>query len=104
MSTKESTKRWRKAFNKVCLERDNHKCVFCGTKNRLNVHHITDRHEIPNGGYVYSNGITVCEDHHLLCEEYHRNNECLPEYHPVELYKMINSSYEQAWADSLNLK
>ncbi len=104
MSTKQLTKKWRKEFNRLCLGRDKHKCVFCPVNSKLDVHHITDRHEIPNGGYVMSNGITLCDKHHLLCEEYHRSNECLPEYHPVELYKMINSSYEKAWEDSLNLR
>jgi hypothetical protein len=105
MTKKEKHKIWRKEFNEVCLKRDGHKCVFCDEKRtkNLNVHHITDRHDIPNGGYVESNGITVCEEHHLLCEEYHKTNECLPEYHPFELYKKINSSPEMAYRDSVKL-
>lgn len=103
MSTKQDHKRWRKQFNQDCLKRDGNKCVFCGETENLDVHHITDRHEMPNGGYVMSNGITVCNEHHLLCEEYHMTDECLPEYHPYELYKLINSSPEIAYEDSLRL-
>lgn len=104
MSTKQDHKRWRNDFNEGCLKRDGNKCVFCKSRNDLDVHHITDRHEFPNGGYAISNGITVCKTDHCLCEEYHICGTCLPEYHPNQLYKMINSSYEQAYNDSLNLK
>ena len=104
MSNKRDHKRWRKSFNEECLERDHHKCVFCEQTNNLDVHHITDRHDIINGGYTKSNGITVCDDHHVLCEEYHSIGICEPEYHPDELYKMIGSSYEKALTDSTNLK
>ena len=104
MSTKQDHKRWRKQFNEGCLKRDGYKCVFCDENNDLDVHHITDRHELDNGGYAISNGITVCTDHHLACEEYHINGSCEPEYHPDNLYKMIGSSYEKAVKDSKNLK
>lgn len=104
MSNKQDHKRWRKNFNEVCLNRDKHKCVFCSETSNLDIHHITDRHEMPNGGYVLNNGITLCEKHHLLCEEHHRTGVCLPEYHPLELYRIIKSSYDIAWDDSLKLK
>lgn len=104
MSNKQNHKRWRKIFNEECLERDNHKCRFCTETDGLDVHHITDRHEMPNGGYTKSNGITVCEDHHLLCEDFHSIGLCEPEYHPDELYKMIGSSHQKALTDSYNLK
>ena len=104
MSTKQNHIRWRKKFNDDCLKRDNNQCVFCKSRNNLDVHHITDRHEMPNGGYTKSNGITVCDEHHPLCEEFHINGTCLPEYHPDQLYIKINSSYEQAFIDSENLK
>lgn len=104
MSTKQDHKRWRSQFNHDCLERDGHKCVFCDEDVNLNVHHITDRHEIPNGGYVLSNGITVCEHHHLLCEEFHATGHAAIGYHPDDLYAKINSSKSKAYIDSQNLK
>jgi len=103
MSFKQLHKIWRKNFNQECLDRDGHKCVFCEKTINLNVHHITDRHELPNGGYVKSNGITVCEKHHWKCEQYHIKVECEDGYWPEDLYKMIGSSYEQAMEDSKNL-
>jgi hypothetical protein len=105
MSTKQLHKKWRKEFNEVCLKRDKNKCVFCNERNNLDVHHIVDRHEMPNGGYVLSNGITLCSFHHLKCESYHMNNVHLmeSEYHPNELFKIIGSSYKEALNDSEKL-
>lgn len=102
--SKQDHKRWRKQFNEDCLERDGHKCVFCNKTENLDVHHITDRHYLPNGGYVLSNGITVCDEHHLKCEQYHINRTCDKGFHPDDLYKMINSSESKAYYDSLNLE
>jgi 5-methylcytosine-specific restriction endonuclease McrA len=105
MSNKQNHKRWRKQFNENCLNRDKHKCVFCNVTENLDVHHITDRHVMPNGGYAMSNGITVCEEHHLKCEEFHMNDgKCDPEYHPMLLYQKIGSSYEKAYHESEGLK
>jgi hypothetical protein len=106
MSNKQNHKRWRKEFNSLCLERDKNKCVFCNVNNELDVHHITDRHDVPNGGYASSNGITVCQEHHLLCEEWHSSNQTTfhPGYHPNDLYRIINSSYDKAYTDCQKLK
>jgi hypothetical protein len=101
--SKQQHKQWRREFNEVCLERDGHKCVFCNEDVHLDVHHITDRHIMPNGGYVLTNGITVCESHHWKCEQYHINFTSEEGYHPDDLYKKINSSYDQAFEDSKNL-
>jgi hypothetical protein len=106
MSKKQDHKRWRKSFNQSCLERDKYKCVFCETSTNLDVHHIIDRHDsiISNSGYSLSNGITLCQDHHLLCEEFHIKGTCEMKYHPDNLFKLINSSKEKAISDSQKLK
>lgn len=104
MSTKQDHKRWRRQFNEDCFHRDKHACVYCGCIEFLDAHHITDRHEMPNGGYVLSNGITVCEEHHLLCEEFHRFGKAAEGYSPTDLYLKIGSSHEKAIQDSLKLK
>lgn len=104
MSTKQDHKRWRKQFNENCLERDGHKCVFCNIKDDLDVHHITARAEMPNGGYSTTNGITVCKEHHFMCEKYHMGEEVPDGFHPDELYTMIGTYYEQAVIDCENLK
>lgn len=103
-STKQKHKRWRKQFNEDCLKRDKHKCVFCDIIDSLQVHHINDRHVMPHGGYTKSNGITVCDEHHLCCEQFHMTGIVMEGYNPDDLYKKISSSYEQAYNDCLNLK
>lgn len=104
MSTKQDHKRWRKQFNEDCLKRDGNKCVFCNETEDLDVHHITDRHDMPNGGYTITNGITVCQEHHLKCEKWDEWIVDLVLYKPDNLYMMIGSSYEQALIDCENLK
>lgn len=106
MSDKQLHKKWRKSFNEKCLKRDNYKCVICNEKFCLDVHHITDRHEIPNGGYVVENGITLCPAHHLLAELYHQSTGTKGHtgMYPKDLYNLIHSSYELAVKKSSELK
>ena len=88
----------RMKFNEDVFKRDNYKCVFCTETKNLDAHHITDRNEMPNGGYVKENGISLCPEHHIEAEVYHSSNktEWINGMHPDDLYKKINSSYEQA--------
>ena len=84
-------------FKTLVFTRDNFKCCFCD-KDAVDAHHITDRNEMPNGGYVLENGISLCSEHHLLAEFFHisGNKEWHYGYHPDDLYKKINSSKELA--------
>lgn len=68
----------------------------------LDAHHITDRHDMPNGGYVAENGISLCPDCHRKAERYHDtgHEESVPGYHPDDLYEMIGSSWQEAWEAS----
>lgn len=94
----------RMKFRDEVFERDGHKCKFC-KRDAVDAHHITDRNEMPNGGYVKENGISVCEEHHLKCEEFHISDGTKWEigFHPNDLYKMIGSSYIQAILKSKKL-
>jgi 5-methylcytosine-specific restriction endonuclease McrA len=95
----------RNLFREGVFERDSRKCKICGNKEKLDAHHITDRHEMPNGGYVLSNGISLCEDCHWKAEQYHMTlgNWNEDGFHPDDLYKKIGSSYDIARKDSENL-
>jgi 5-methylcytosine-specific restriction endonuclease McrA len=94
----------RKNFRNEVFKRDNYTCQVCGIRYTTNpdwfdAHHIIDRSEIPNGGYVKENGITVCKDScHMRCEKYHISggNEWEEGLHPDDLYKIIKSSKELA--------
>lgn len=65
----------RDAFREGVFARDNFKCVFCGKtaeqtpEDKLDAHHILERRLWPDGGYYLDNGATVCEEHHLQCEQ-----------------------------------
>ena len=43
-------------------------------------HHITDRKEIINGGYVLENGISLCSACHWKAEQYHITGEAAHGY------------------------
>lgn len=93
-------------FRNEVFKRDNYTCKLCGIYNTnpdwFDAHHITDRSEIPNGGYVKENGITVCKDGndscHMKCEKYHISGgtEWEEGLHPDDLYKLIKSSKDLA--------
>lgn len=92
----------RQRFNAICQKRDHYRCRVCRTQIGLPVvHHITDRSLMPFGGYVKENGITLCDVCHWKAEEYHRTGASFDGFHPDDLYKIINSNYDAAYAASL---
>lgn len=101
-----SKKEIRNAFKSAVFKRDQHTCRVCHKKyNESNVdefldaHHITDRNEIANGGYVKENGISVCKDTcHLQVEAFHISGgtSWVEGLHPDDLYRKIGSSKELA--------
>jgi predicted restriction endonuclease len=94
------------AFREAVFKRDGHQCVFCNCREDLDAHHITDRSEMPNGGYVKENGITLCQAHHLDAEMFHisHGKKWRQGMSPTDLYKKIGSSKELAYNASLKLK
>lgn len=105
-----SKKEVRKNFRDAVFKRDKYTCRVCNTKREeslLDAHHVTDRSLMPNGGYVASNGITVCKDEcHMKVEKFHitGGEEWEEGLHPDDLYALIGSSREQAEKDSEELK
>lgn len=116
-------KQVRAAFRSTVFRRDRYCCVMCGKPGRdrqggddhtsyhadrapvaLDSHHITDRHAMPNGGYVAENGITLCDDGcHRLAEVFHQTGVPHPGFAPADLYARVGSSYEAARGASLKL-
>ena len=99
-------KQIRENFRNSVFKRDNYRCKKCGRNKNLDAHHITDRNEMPNGGYVLENGITLCDDKcHIKAEKWHISNKTnyYEGFHPNDLYELINSSYEVAHEKSMNL-
>jgi len=105
-----SKKDIRDNFRNEVFKRDNFSCKMCGVKGNeetLDAHHITDRNEMPNGGYVKENGITLCKSIcHLKAEKFHitNGNEFELNFHPKDLYEKINSNYEKAFKKSEMIK
>lgn len=87
----------RERFRDAVFKRDNHKCRVCFEKNsKLDAHHITDRNEMPNGGYCKENGISLCESCHEKAEQFHSTGVHVEGFHPNDLYTLIASSLELA--------
>lgn len=100
-------KRIRIAFREATLSRDGHRCALCGRSGTdcfLDPHHITDRNDMPNGGYVPENGISLCPVCHELAERHHAIGEADLGYAPADLYTRIGSSYEKAYRASEELE
>lgn len=103
----------RRAFRDGCFRRDGYRCVACGFRSsparaeeELDAHHITDRAEMPHGGYVVANGVTLCKvggNCHALAERFHATGTAAPGFSPAELYGRVGSSYEEAVAASRGL-
>lgn len=117
----------RATFRGAVFERDRYYCAMCGKPGKdrqggdrhrkyhsrtpddlliaLDAHHITDRNEMPNGGYVKENGITLCDDGcHRLAEMFHLTGVAHPGFAPDELYSRIDSTHSDAVEASLILE
>jgi len=95
-------KQIRQQFRDEVFGRDKFSCVVCGSP-AADAHHITNRNEMPNGGYVKENGASLCAKCHIEAEaELLGLRTVDKKYHPDELYKAIGSSYELALAASKN--
>jgi predicted restriction endonuclease len=93
----------RRQFRSAVFARSGFACECCGfastpenAEDELDAHHITDRHDMPNGGYVAENGIALCAACHLKAEAFHCGEAVLPGFSPPELYTLIGSSEELA--------
>ncbi len=95
----------RQKFRDAVFKRDQNKCVICKQTEQLEVHHITDRTLMPNGGYVKENGISLCHSHLEIAEEHHHTNgeRCEDGFKPAQLYNKIGSNYDKALEASKRL-
>ncbi len=95
--SKANLKKLRNEFRNAVFKRDKNKCVFC-QKPAVDAHHITDRNQMPNGGYVDKNGISLCALCHMKAESFHQSRGAYwyAGYNPEDLYRKINSSYKEA--------
>ena len=59
-------KKWRMSI----FERDNFKCIWCGSKKFIQVDHIKSFRNYPKLRFEISNGRTLCKDCHLTTPNY----------------------------------
>ena len=103
---KADLKKWRTSFRNSVFKRDKFTCKMCKRKLKeaeLDAHHIYDRNDMPNGGYVIENGITLCKPCHEKAEAWHSEKNVFPGWYPIDLYRAIGSTYEKALAASRRL-
>lgn len=91
----------RRRFRDSVFERDGHQCRICGWRlfdgeHNLDAHHITDRNQMPMGGYVAENGISLCPWCHEKAEKFHETGIASEGFAPDDLYRMIGSSHAKA--------
>lgn len=60
----------RKKFREIVFARDKNTCRVCGDP-AVDAHHIIDRNEMPDGGYILDNGISLCSNCHIKAEVFH---------------------------------
>lgn len=60
-----------KIWRKQVYERDGYCCTKCGSKIKLNAHHIKSWKKYPALRYNVDNGVTLCEKCHI---KYHQEN------------------------------
>lgn len=91
----QAKQRIRVEFRRQVLERDGYRCVGCGAQppqDELDAHHIIDRHDMPNGGYIPENGVSLCQVCHPRAEREHQGVEPYPGLSRAELFAAIGSS------------
>ena len=96
----------RARFRTSVFTRDKYKCKICNDSNEiLDAHHILPRKQMPNGGYVKENGVTLCPSCHLEAEDF-LNGDLTTfagknyDYSPANFLKLIGSSVELAYEKS----
>ena len=82
-----SQKRQHADWAKLVVQRDNRRCMNCGSESKLEAHHIWPQGTYTQLRYTLKNGITLCKDCHLVA--YHA-----PEITPGQFLELTNESEE----------
>ena len=80
-------KRQHSDWAKLILQRDNKKCMNCGSESKLEAHHIWPQSAFIQLRYTLKNGITLCRDCHNIA--YHA-----PEITPGQFLELTNETKE----------
>lgn len=79
-----------KLWRKNVYERDHYSCRWpnCGSKKKLNAHHIKTWSGFPGLRFVVANGITLCKYHHDLIKG-------MEEVYAATLLKLASMPYDK---------
>lgn len=72
MKGKPTFAKWARAIK----DRDGWECVYCGSKDRLEAHHIQFRSEKPELDFEMENGVTLCHKCHLVAHGGYYSGQC----------------------------
>ena len=68
---------WKKfdKWREEVLKRDDYTCQDCGSKERLEAHHIVSLFQLPSAAFIRANGITLCKNCHKKTDSYANNKQ-----------------------------
>lgn len=86
--------KWKTIKNKI-LAKYNNRCVFCGSDNKLQVHHLSYKHIYDEGNHL-EDLVLVCDKCHKMIHNIPSNNSyiSLRIIQEMLIYKDINKRYE----------
>lgn len=83
-------------WSKIVKARDNKSCRFCGSKDRVEAHHIKEKQLFPNLIFTIENGVTLCHECHLRAHKGHYNPN------GFSMYNRFTDAYCQPVIDFIN--
>jgi hypothetical protein len=86
------------AWSKKIKERDEYRCVICGSTKKLNSHHILSKFSYKEYSLKLDNGVTLCVVHHIwgkyavhtnsiFFAEWLKNNQ--PEVYKIAIERLV---------------
>jgi hypothetical protein len=80
-------------WRQECLLRDGFVCVICGTKNKLQVHHIQSWKNNIDLRISIENGISICYTHHRMFHRIYGNRDGVNSKNFEEFVKLHKEGY-----------
>lgn len=82
-----------KLWRAVCLKRDQYRCVLCGSKELVAVHHIENNKTNQGLRFVPQNGVSLCaRKHHRFTRTGFHNSFCIA-YEYLTVFRLPDLLY-----------
>lgn len=95
--TKEARSNYRKGhylWKTKVKRRDNYTCQLCGSKKDLTAHHLYNYADYPDRREDVSNGITICQEHHI---EFHSKAFYGKKNNTLDQFIKYASKFDKVW-------